>query len=113
MDFSAEHTYEAYNDRLKTKHTKCPICIMTALVKKIPNDGPCSHTEEEIQKHVALQAETLASIQKNQADSQTKKCIGSGCVVMGGTKKKSRRLMRRKSKSKIQRRGKSVKRRRH
>jgi hypothetical protein len=37
---------------------------------------------------------------------------GSGCVMMGGTKKKSRRLRRRKSKSKIQRRGKSVKRRR-
>ena len=88
----------------------CPMCIEMAKLNQARVSTFCEHTPEQLRKYQELQAQPPSS-KRAQADSPvTKKC--ENCTIMGGTKKKSRRLRRRKSKSKIQRRGKSVKRRR-
>lgn len=88
----------------------CPMCIELAKLNKSPVATNCDHTPEQLKKYLEEQNQPSTSKQE-QADPPVRKTC-KGCAVMGGTKKKSRRLRRRKSKSKIQRRGKSVKRRR-
>ena len=103
---------EEYNEQAEQyEHIKCPLCRSVARLNRNPSYSiTCPHTPKQLREYQELQARQQSSTQ-GQADSQvTKKC--EGCAVRGGTKKKSRRLRRRKSKSKIQRRGKSVKRRR-
>jgi len=88
------------------EHITCPVCRKYARMGGNPAYSKvCTHTQDEKDAEDKRRADFERTLPPTLTNFQTQ-------LGMGGTKKKSRRLRRRKSKSKIQRRGKSVKRRR-
>jgi hypothetical protein len=109
-------TFSVADSKTGDRATMWPnVGIMTRFGAHHVWDSPNPSNQVQAQPPASNQVQAQPPASKHeQADLPLRKtCKGMDCAVMGGTKKKSRRLRRRKSKSKIQRRGKSVKRRRH